>query len=308
MKRGKNENIMKALILYVLMTLVPVVISIGKMNPEQKSKARVRVVLDYYKTPGMEYLTVKVSGRLDKRYEPVGGMEVSFFLTEESEFGMLGKIITGLDGTATFELPRKYYQLSDTLDILEFIAVLKPNPVFQDKVTTLTIKKVDLDIDYFNQDSLKWVTARVLEKDITGVVIPQEKVGIRFLVDRPLGELPLSEEYISTDSKGFASVNFPNDLPGDFEGNVKIIVRIDDHDDYGTIEEYGILRWGIPTLIHDETIVRSLWASGANAPFLLLLLVNGLILGVWGILLYILYEIYIISRLGEKRRMKYLEK
>jgi hypothetical protein len=97
-------------------------------------------------------------------------------------------------------------------------------------------------------------------------------------------------------------------LPGDFEGNVKIIVRIDDHDDYGTIEEIGILRWGIPTLIHDETIVRSLWASGANAPVLLLLLVNGLILGVWGIIIYILYEIFIISRLGEKRRMKSLEK
>jgi hypothetical protein len=192
----KNENIMKALTICLVMALTSVVTALGKTNPEQQSKARIRVVLDYYKTPGMEYLTVKVSGRLDRRYEPVGGMEISFFLTEESESGMLGKMTTEPDGTATFELPGKYYQLSDTLDILEFIAVTKPNPVFQDKVTTLTIKKVVLDIDYFNQDSLKWVTARVLEKDITGVVIPQENVGIKFLVDRPLGQLPLSEEYI----------------------------------------------------------------------------------------------------------------
>jgi hypothetical protein len=54
--------------------------------------------------------------------------------------------------------------------------------------------------------------------------------------------------------------------------------------------------FGVPPDIDNLENKRSLAAAGANAPISLLLLVNGIILVVWGIIIYILTEIYRIRR------------
>jgi hypothetical protein len=208
----------------------------------------------------------------------------------------MGKIITDTDGFATLMLKEKYNAASDTLSEMSFIAVLDTNPIYQDKETKLTIRKVNLETNFIDRDSLKLIRVNVTEDSNSGR-IPQENVEIKFFVDRPLSRLPIGDLYNATNEEGEVAVYFPIDLPGDSSGNVKIFVRIDDSDVYGNVEISENLGWGVPTQFSDATIARSLWASGANAPISLLLLVSGLVAATWGILFYIVYKVYQISKI-----------
>ncbi len=278
------------------MGMIPFASTMASISPLQK-KARVRLRLEYFNISGSEYLTVKVTGRLGKKYKPVEEIGVSIYLSEKTEPGLMGRVITDAKGVATLQLPEKYNIASDTLIEMHFIVVLETNPIFQDKETKLTIRKVNLEPNFIDHDSLKTILAYVTELDSGGNKIPQGNVGIKFFVDRPLSRLPIGDLYNATDKAGKVSVSFPSDLPGDSSGNVRIFVRIDDSDVYGNVEISKDLSWGVPTHFSDATIARSLWASGANAPILLLILINALIVATWGILFYIMYKVYQISKI-----------
>ena len=95
-------------------------------------------------------------------------------------------------------------------------------------------------------------------------------------------------------------MDFPNDLPGDEEGFLNVFVRIIENEDYGTVEISEVRQWGIPVSFTDDTLKRSLWASGANAPLSLIIFINSVIVVVWMILFFIVYKIFRIRKLGLK--------
>jgi hypothetical protein len=305
---------MKLLLIYILtgVLIANPVDNFGEQ--EQDQKARVRMRFEYFKGPAEEYLSIRVMGRLERRYEAVDNIGVSVYLTEQSEDNLLGRVTTGSDGVGLLILSEKYYEKSESLRELNFIAVLDQSEIYEDKRTDLIIRKIKFEISVLENDSLKKAMVYIAEMDSLGNDQPVGKVPIRFYVERPLGLLPIGEDFNMTNEKGVISMvytlpsakkrwaslhdtEFPNDLPGDPEGLLNIIVKIEDNDDYGNVELSKKLNWGVPTHIDDKTIRRSLWASGANAPILLLLLVNSLIIATWGILVFIVYKIYKISKI-----------
>ena len=107
----------------------------------------------------------------------------------------------------------------------------------------------------------------------------------------------LGPDYNFTDENGEAKIEFPSDLPGDADGNGVVIVKIEDTDEYPDTEVRGTINWGIPASIDDRLSKRSLWATGANAPLSLIILVNSMIVAVWGFIIYIIFKIYRVSKL-----------
>ena len=53
---------------------------------------------------------------------------------------------------------------------------------------------------------------------------------------------------------------FPNDVPGDAYGDLSVIARITEHDDYGTVETRQKVRWGEPVSFVLEAKPRALWS------------------------------------------------
>jgi len=78
---------------------------------------------------------------------------------------------------------------------------------------------------------------------------------------------------------------------------VSVIVKLEDSDEYSDTETSEVIKWGVPTNIDVGTEKRSLWSAGANAPISLMLLTNILIAAAWGIIFYILFKIYQISKI-----------
>ena len=288
---------MKSLIAFLL-GIVLVGLTPLKANPAQK-KQPVRIYLESFRNADQQQLTVRVLTKKDRRYRPAAGLEVYLYLEDASPANLLGTVKTSAKGTGTYTFTTEQFARVQGLPQVKYLALVNENDSLQGRTRAITIKDVQLEMQFaIGEDSTKQIFARVWETDSAGNMVPQKKVKIKFLVDRPLSPLPVGDEYYTTDAQGRATAVFPDDLPGDANGNVKIMVRIAEHDDYGTVEVSAIKPWGIPTIIDDATTKRSLWASGANAPIPLLIFINSLILSAWGIIFYIIYEVFRIKKLG----------
>lgn len=257
----------------------------------QEQKSRARLYLTYHKySPSDRYLNIKVITRENRRSVPVEDVKIDFYLGEKSGVGHLGSLVTDAEGQGSIFLPLSFYSATDTLMSYNFIASLKDNPDYLEADVELEIIDASIEVHGIEQDSKKIVQAVVRVRDSTNALVVMPEVPLSFLVQRPLSLLPISE-LTQTDDKGMAASSFPNDLPGDREGYVNVVVKIDDHEPYGTVLQRETLRWGIPTHFDDVSNKRSLWAARANTPIPLLLLVNGLILVTWGIMIYIAREL-----------------
>ncbi len=158
-------------------------------------------------------------------------------------------------------------------------------------------KPAIIKLNFHKQGDKKLITAQAFEYNNEAVGKPIPDLDLYFYVDRSFSPLPIGDVFSTTDENGEASVEFPNDLPGDTLGNVKIIVKIQDSDTYAKTEVSKVINWGVPLLMDHSENKRTLWAASANAPISLLLLVNGLIAVTWGIIIFVFLRIYKISRI-----------
>ena len=146
------------------------------------------------------------------------------------------------------------------------------------------------------EDSIKYITAQVNEYNLDSIGKPIVELDLYFYVQRTFSQLPIGDYFNTTDENGEVRIEFPHDLPGDSAGNVIIIARIEEDDMFEGIEVTKTTSFGIPFYIDPRANKRSLTAASANAPISLLILVNGIILVVWGIIIYIFTQIYKIRR------------
>ncbi len=267
-------------------------------NFQNPSKAPVRIYLEHFKNLDKHQLSVRVLTKKDKRYKPTAGITVALYATEIAATHLLGTVTTTTDGTGIYTFSKEQRALAESVTTATYYAVVNENDTLKAKEAKVTIKKVNLNVQYFIEDSVKYIQAYVSETDSAGNKIPQKKVKIKFLVERPLSPLPIGGDYNATDKNGKTSVEFPDDLPGGAEGYVKLLVRIVENDDYGTVETSEVKKWGVPTHYSDMTAQRSLWASSANAPIPLLIAIFSLVVVVWGMIFYMIYKVLLIRKIG----------
>ena len=133
-------------------------------------------------------------------------------------------------------------------------------------------------------DSAKVCTAVVLNKDSK----PAQAVAVNFYIKRSVGLLPIASME-KTDENGEASTIFPKSIPGDSLGNVTVIARLEDDE---AIMDQKIISWGTKVKYSNEIDQRTLWGSRSNAPTYLIIISNAIILGIWGTMGYILFQLF----------------
>lgn len=151
-----------------------------------------------------------------------------------------------------------------------------------------------LTVSFSEDNDTKIITTKAADQS----GMPIEDLELYYFVKRTFSLLPIGDPFNSTDENGIIEVKFPNDLPGDTEGNVIIVVKILESDLYNDQTLEVSKNWGIPTVIEDpKTEKRSLWAAAANAPISLIVIVSSMIIAVWYIIFYIIFKLYKISRI-----------
>jgi hypothetical protein len=150
-----------------------------------------------------------------------------------------------------------------------------------------------ISLSFTDENDVKSITALATDKD----GLPIEELDLYFYVVRTFSLLPIGDIFNTTDENGEVFVEFPNDLPGDSEGNVIIVVKIIESDIYNDSTLEITKNWGLPIILEDSKVEkRSLWAAAANAPISLIIIVSLTIISVWYIICYILFKLYKLSR------------
>jgi hypothetical protein len=166
------------------------------------------------------------------------------------------------------------------------------------KVTDAKIKLV-----FDTADGAKLIKAIVTGKDATGAEVPVKDITVKIQIKKSFGALNVEGDNMATDDAGTVTVEFPKAMPGDKDGNVTVLAKVEDDPKVGDIETESVSKFGIPSQIENQSNTRALWAAGSNAPIPLVITVVGLIVLVWGTIIYILLKLIIINRLGKNENV-----
>ncbi|MCB9299994.1 MAG: hypothetical protein H6566_05045 [Lewinellaceae bacterium] len=278
------------LLLGALGLLPNTLIAQDEEGEEEVEQVRSRASLScVQKNDGVLDLKALIRAKIDDRYTGLPGLEVEFFTTTDTSETSLGKATTDEKGIATFttnakEMPR------DTGNRMAFYASFEGNEEYSGSDADITLKPASFALEALEEDSSYSIQLTLMSGDE-----PVAEEDVSLFVKRLFFPLKVGEG--STDEDGMATIDFPTDLPGDAEGNLNIFARLEDSDDYGTVEASVTKAWGIPVSDRLEDQPRALWSP--NPPLWMLLTFLVLMVTVWGHYIVIVYKLFQVKKEGQ---------
>jgi hypothetical protein len=169
---------------------------------------------------------------------------------------------------------------------LHFKAVFAGNKQMDPADGEVTIKRARLEITPVKGDSLSTVQVKLIDMG-TGTETPVPETVVGVFVHRMFNPLKLGEG--TTDENGEASVEIANNLPGDANGNITLMAKLDENEMYGNLEASVVQKWGIPVSDKIQDQPRALWSS--HPPLWMLITFFILMAVVWGHYIVIVYQL-----------------
>jgi hypothetical protein len=254
-----------------------------------------------------QYLLIETKTKIADRWKPLKGQVLQLYLDSNTAENLINKVQTDSDGKAKAIIPPKLKPIWDARALHKFIVVTEGTFKEEETTTEAQITKAKILIDTLNSDGSRTVNVQVMSFDGSnwiGAKGVDLKIGVRRLGgDLKIGE----EETYTTDSLGQVSGEFKLDsLPADNNGNITLIAKVEDNDQFGSLSIEKIVPWGKYYKPVSNFGERALWAAKGKAPVWLMLMAYSIIAAVWGVIIYLITQIIRISNLGkgEKKRKK----
>ena len=268
----------------------------------QEEKPEMLVSYHYFvKNNSFQYLLVQTKLKANRKLKVLPGVVLNLFLDEKAPENSIAKVRTNEKGEAKAVLPVKLKALWDSSATHTFLAVVEATSLEEETTTELEITKAKIVIDTLNEDGVKMVTAQV-QSYINNEWMPAKDVEVKMGVRRMSGSnLKIGdEESYTTDSLGEAKGEFKVDsLPADNKkGDVTLVAWTEDNEQFGNLSIEKTVPWGKYYTHESKFDQRSLWGTRDKAPLWLLFMAFSIIAGVWGVILYLVYLITRIKKLG----------
>ncbi|MDP1727589.1 MAG: hypothetical protein Q8M15_12465 [Bacteroidota bacterium] len=246
-------------------------------------------------------ITVSLTKKEGKKWIPVVNLSIALYLNSTDAGGLLGTLKTNERGKAEFILNNaRFKHIKDSAGAYQFIAQLRNNSEFEDTDAEIFIKESNLKLSLTEDAGVK--TAKVILSEMNNKMewVPLKDADVRFYVQKTYSLLPLSEGNLKTDDAGEASIEIPAGISGDEKGNITIVARLEENETFGAVISTESKGWGTPVVFDNNENERNLWASRANAPLVLVIGVNAVLFGIWGVICYILFLLFKVKQLGKK--------
>ncbi|MGB3008443.1 MAG: hypothetical protein WBC06_18145 [Chitinophagaceae bacterium] len=227
-------------------------------------------------------LKAKVKGQFINLYK----MKVSFFQVVGEEEKELGFVITDRNGKAVLNVKTDSMQAGAEGKV-QFKAVFAGNKAMDPAEEITEFKRARLEITPIKEDSLLSVQVRLVDIG-TGEEVPVPETLVGVFVKRFFNPMKVGEG--TTDENGEALVEFPSNLPGDPQGNLTLMAKLDENEVYGYLEASVVApKWGVPVSDKIEDQPRALWSS--HPPLWMLITFAILMIVVWGHYAVIVFEL-----------------
>lgn len=266
-----------------------------EVAPKKIEKAVLRMSLEAFTVNDSIRLVARVRSKVGSKFQNTAGVEVSFYSDEINPDMLIGKAMSNPKGEAVLMLSTG--NITDCSTGATYLSAVNDHPSFKDVDEEVLVNCSKMKMKLVNEDTVRWVKVFVGSVDSSGQEIPVPDAECKIFIKRMFGLLQVGDPQV-TDEEGNISLEFPNDIQGDPEGNIKLIAKISDHDLLGNVEINQTITWGIPTKVDDFYLQKELWSARANSPLLLIIIVNTVLVGIWGLILFIFIEIFRINKLG----------
>ena len=227
-------------------------------------------------------LTAKLKGTVIKLRQ----LKISFVQVVDDIEKPLGFVITDGFGKAVFNIKADSL-VPDKEGKLNFKAVFAGNKHMDPADAEASIKRARLEITPVKADSALSVSVKLIDI-ASGKEIPVPETVVGIFVHRSFKPLKIGEG--TTDENGEASVEVPNNLPGDAKGDIMLMAKLDENETYGNLESAVVQKWGIPVSDKLNELPRALWS--AHPPYWMMITFIILVSTVWGHYLVIIFQLF----------------
>lgn len=259
---------------------------------QKAKKDKVRLKANYFKVMNAEvYFDLQASARVDGENVDVSKAELVIFNILGDEQLELGKVTTNMLGKARFTLKDLSSIKPDSTNTYNIEISFDGNDSFKGASKSLSFKNANIDAKLVTIDSINYVTAALVNKTTDSIIAGQL---LRVQVQRLFKPL-LIEEFNETDENGTILVPIPEGIPG-VDGNIAIEVVLNDSDEFGTIKAIVNAPIGKPIVDESTFDERTMWSPRNKTPLFLLIFPNLLIFGIWGIIIYLITNLFKISK------------
>jgi hypothetical protein len=293
MKNNLNYRFVFLLILAIFLGAA----NINSVNAQTPKKTKVRLKMNYVKVMHEEiYFDIEASARIDKENIKVSDIEVVIYNEYEGEEIGLGTAYTNRKGKAKFSIPDISALRADSTNTYNVGVSFYGNDKFRKASKSISFKNADIDASIVTIDSLNYFTATIKDATKDSLI---EGASLSVQVERMFQPLFIGEEFYITDDNGTIFVPVEHGIPG-LDGNLNISVVMDENEDYGTVIDKFVAPIGTP-IVQDTTFdERNMWSPRNKTPLFLLFFVNAIILGMWGFIVYLTYNLFRIHKSKNK--------
>ena len=227
-------------------------------------------------------LTAKVKGWVIKLRQ----LKITFVQVTADGEKEIGYVITDGYGKAVLNIKTDSLK-ADSEGKLLFKAVFAGNKQMDAAEGEVTIKRARLEITPLKEDSLLTVKVKLIDI-ATGTEIPIPETVLGIFVHRSFKPQKIGEG--TTDENGEATVEVPNNLPGDATGNITLLAKLDENEIYGNLETAVVQKWGLPVSDQLNELPRALWSE--HPPYWMTITFIILMSTVWGHYLVIIIQLF----------------
>ena len=265
----------------------------NKIYSQDDEKHRIRLKADYFKEmDGDNYVQIGAISKIDKETISVGNIELSIENEYYDDIIELGSVKTNMNGESKF-LIKEFDQLkADSNNVYNLNIVFKGNDTFKRASKSISFKDAIIKANLITKDSINYVNSTLIDK-ATDSIIEGESLVVQ--VKRLFRPLIIGEPLNYTDETGSIMVPVEDGIPG-VNGILTLEVVLKDNDDYGTVKKSFDAAIGVP--IKDESTFdeRTMWSPRNKTPLLLLIIPNLLTFSLWGIIIFLIFNLYKIYR------------
>ena len=300
----KKLQLLKRLLLLasIFLAIAPAIAQEDAEDEKVEEPEKVVQLKYFNRANQLQFLQLKSETKTGKKTEPRSNVALRVYLDSISDATLLSKVNTGRFSKAIVTIPPAMKDAWDLSATHEFIVVEEPSGKDEEELNySLEIRKAKLEIDTSSDGETRSIKV-IASKMADGEWVPAPEVEMKIGVQRFGGILTGGDdETYTTDSSGEVSIDFTRaELPGDEKGMIRLVARVDDNEELGNLLVEMPAAWGIPTTVDQDFFSqRTLWAKSSRAPYWLMFLAYGIILGVWGTLVYLLIQLYKTIRMGK---------
>ncbi len=226
---------------------------------------------------------------------PIEGLPVSFYTNMEVP-ELLGEVLTNEKGIARYIISDDMMLPVDEDNNWWFYAEFEGNEQYEMTMEEISLIDVNLDMSIEETEDRKMIYLEAYTVQ-NGEKVPVSDEDIYIFVPRMFSLLSVAEGYFID---GEAEVEFPDDVPGDEEGNLTVIGRFNDHWQFANVEKRIETKWGVPASHEVAESHRALWTQ--IAPRWMIVSLTIMLIGVWGHYLFAIISMIRIKRVGKKSK------